>query len=164
MAERTDAKTETLRQSGSLHPRPQRVTDALFREREFFDPEDLVQVKYEMLRRVQEDGQSVIQVARNFGFSRVAFYQALHAFQKDGLPGLVRRHPGPRHAHKLSDAVLEFIEEAQGRDRSLRARELAKMVLEKFGLSVHPRSIERALFKRRKKGRQAAGQKHRAKR
>jgi len=153
MAERKDAKTEALRQSGSLHPHPQRVADALFREREFFDPEDLVQVKYEMLRRVQAEGQSVVQAAQNFGFSRVAFYQALHAFEKDGLPGLVRRRPGPRHAHKLSNAVLEFIEEAQSQDRSLRARELAKMVLEKFGLSVHPRTIERALSKSRKKGR-----------
>ena len=30
---------------------------------------------------------------------------------------------------------------------------LAEMVVKKFGLAVHPRSIERALAKRRKKGR-----------
>jgi hypothetical protein len=40
-----------------LNPSPERVTDELFQE--FFDPRDLVQVKYEMLRRVQTEGQPV---------------------------------------------------------------------------------------------------------
>jgi len=153
MGHRKDAKTESLRQSGSLHRAPQRVADPLFQESEFFDREDLVQVKYEMLRRVQTDKQSVAEAARAFGFSRVAFYQALHAFRQRGLPGLVRKRPGPRGAHKLSDAVLTFLEEALARDGSLRIRDLVKIVRKKFRLSVHPRSIERALSKRRKKGR-----------
>lgn len=150
--QRKDAKTKSLRLSGSLHRDPQRVTDPLFQESEFFDREDLVQVKYEMLRRVQKDGQSVAEAARSFGFSRVAFYQASQAFQDSGLHGLVRKRPGPRGAHKLSDAVLTFVENAMDRDNSLRARELAKMVRKKFRVSVHPRSIERALSKRQKKG------------
>jgi transposase len=112
-----------------------------------------VQVKYEMLRRVQTDGQSVVEAAGTFGFSRVAFYQALHAFRKDGLPGLVRKRPGPRRAHKLSGKVVTFAEQARGRDKSLRTGELVKMVRKKFGISVHRRSIERALSKGQKKGR-----------
>ena len=51
--------------------------DELFLRHEFFDPRDLVQVKYEMLRRVRVDGASVSQAARDFGFSRTAFYRAL---------------------------------------------------------------------------------------
>jgi transposase len=129
------------------------VADALFQENGFFDRRDLVQVKYEMLRRVQNDGQSVADASRGFGFSRVAFYQALHAFQQGGLPGLVRKRPGPRGAHKLSETVLKFIEDVLNANASLQARELARMVRKKFGLSVHPRSIERALSKRQKKGR-----------
>ena len=38
-------------------------------------------------------------------------------------------------------------------DEVLRADTLAQMVLKQFCLTVHPRSIERALAKRRKKGR-----------
>ena len=55
----------------------------------FFDPEDLVQVKYEMLRRVREDGQAVTQASAAFGFSRPSFYEAQVAFERAGLPGLV---------------------------------------------------------------------------
>ncbi len=153
MAKREDAKTESLQQSGSLHPRPEGVTDALFQDSDFFDRRDLVQVKYEMLRRVQKDGQSVADASRGFGFSRVAFYQALHALRQGGLPGLVRKRSGPRGAHKLSDAVLKFIDELLLANASLRARELASMVRKKFALSVHPRSIERALSRRAKRGR-----------
>ena len=153
MSRRTDAKFQALREARSLNARPQRVADPLFAQNEFFDPCDLVQVKYEMLRRVQTEGQPVSEAATAFGFSRVAFYQAQAAFADQGLPGLVPKRPGPRRAHKLSEAVVEYLSQQQAEDQSLRAKELAEMVLKKFGLPVHPRSVERALTKRRKKGR-----------
>jgi len=153
MAGRTDAKRQALREARSLNRRPQRVSDPLFQEGGFFDPEDLVQVKYEMLRRVQLESQSVAQAAGNCGFSRVAYYQVLAAFQREGLSGLITKRPGPRRAHKLSAAVVDFLEQELAQDASLRASELTQRVRKKFGLSVHPRSIERALARQRKKGR-----------
>ena len=80
-----DPKTQALRQSGTLNLRPQDVHDELFREREFFDSRDLVQVKYEMLRRVSKEGHSISQAAASFGFSRPSFYQAQTAFDTSGL-------------------------------------------------------------------------------
>ncbi len=146
------SKCEILRQFGVLHTTAETVRDGLFLGQEFFDPRDLVQVKYEMLRRVRIDGGSVSQTAGDFGFSRTAFYQALSSFEQQGLPGLVRKRPGPKHAHKLTDAVLEFIEEQLLADELLRSVALAELVQQAFGFSVHPRSIERALARRRKKG------------
>ena len=46
-------KRQTLRRHGTLNPEPESVTDPLFHGNDFFDPNDLVQVKYEMLRRVR---------------------------------------------------------------------------------------------------------------
>jgi transposase len=77
----------------------------------------------------------------------------LAAFQQSGLPGLIPKRRGPKTAHKLSDEVLEYIEELRALDEALRASELSERILKKFGLSVHPRSIERALWRQRKKGR-----------
>ena len=148
----TEAKSEALRAHRSLHAWPQDVTDELFLTHEFFDPRDLVQVKYEMLRRVEVDQLSVSQVANAFGFSRPSFYQALAAFQQTGLPGLIPKRRGPKTAHKLSGEVLEYVEQLRALDQTLRASELSEQILKKFGLSVHPRSIERALLRRRKKG------------
>jgi transposase len=152
MSDSTDAKSEALRAHRALHGWPQDVTDQLFLAHEFFDPHDLVQVKYEMLRRVQVDHLSVSQAANTFGFSRPSFYQSLAAFQQSGLPGLIPKRRGPKTAHKLSDEVLKYIEQLRALDEALRAPELSERILKKFGLSVHPRSIERALWRRQKKG------------
>lgn len=152
MGKRMDAKSQALREQGSLNPRPQSVTDPLFHNSEFLDPRDLVQVKYEMLRRVQAEAHSVAQAAKAFGFSRPTFYQTQAAFQNGGLPALVRKRPGPRSAHKLSETVLRFIDQQMERGPALRSADLPRLVQERFGLSVHLRSIERALQRRQKKG------------
>ena len=148
-----DGKGESLREWGALYAGAADVTDELFRAREFFDPRDLVQVKYEMLRRAQHEGVSVSEAARRFGFSRQAFYQARAIFQKHGLPVLVPSRPGPTRVHKLSRDVMAVVRERLAADDSLRSADLAASIAERFGLSVHPRSVERALARRVKKGR-----------
>ena len=147
-----NAKLKALGQNGTLNPHPEDVTDDLFSGREFFDPQDLVQVKYEMLRRVQKDGESVSKAAKMFGFSRVSYYQMQHAYDQQGLTGLMPLKRGPRHAHKLTEEVMTFISACKNKKSSLGATDLAAKIKQHFGLSVHPRSIERALQRQLKKG------------
>jgi len=146
-----DPKTRALQQEASLHPHPEQVTDELFLTHEFFDPRDLVQVKYEMLRRVQSEGQAVSQSAAHFGFSRPSFYQAQTAFEQGGLPALMPQKRGPKKAHKLTAEVLAFVRQAQQEDPSLRPAAVASLVKDRYGISVHPRSIARALTRSQKK-------------
>ena len=146
-----DPKIRTLQQQGTLNPRPKAVRDELFLQDDFFDPHDLVQVKYEMLRRVRTEGQSVTDAAANFGFSRPSFYQAQSAFEHDGLAGLVPHKRGPKQAHKLTDEVLTFIGEVRQQEPSIRLPDLVKRIQKRFGTKVHPRSIERSLFRHQKK-------------
>jgi transposase len=148
-----DPKLDALQQQGTLNPRPRDVRDELFLQGGFFDPRDLVQVKYEMLRRVQADAKSITDTAADFGFSRPSFYQARSAFQRDGLAGLVPNKRGPKQAHKLTDEVMQFIAEVRGQEPSVGAPELARLIRERFGTTVHPRSIERSLLRRQKKRR-----------
>jgi len=144
----SDEKAAALRAAHALHEHPETVRDPLFTQGEpFFDARDLVQVKYEMLRRVQQDGQSVTATAAAFGVSRPAFYAAQAAWHAAGLVGLVPARPGPRRGHKLTPEVVAFLAEQRRRDPSLRSRALVRLVAERFGLVVHPRSIERALAK-----------------
>lgn len=149
----SNPKQEILKRQGALNPRPQDVSDPLFLANDFFDPCDLVQVKYEMLRRVREEGQSVSCAAESFGFSRVSFYKAQAAFEEYGLAGLVPSRRGPRGAHKLSEIVMDFLLQSLDEDKSLRSSTLAKRVRECFGFSLHPRTIEKALTQRQKKPR-----------
>ena len=148
-----DDKTESLKKFGALNPHPQKVAEKMFLDSalEFFDPRDLVQVKYEMLRAVEKEGRSVKHASEAFGFSRPAFYQAQSQFKQGGVTGLVKKHPGPKSAHKLTADILAFIEQKIEKGKPLRARRLAPLIKEKFGKVVHPRSIERAVAQRKKK-------------
>jgi transposase len=152
-----DRKLAALRGQHAAHPHPDAVRDPAFTSgNPFFDPRDLVQVRYEMLRRVRDEGRSVTETATAFGVSRPAFYAAAAHFAAAGLPGLVPERPGPRRAHKLSEAVVEVLAASRAADPSLRSAELARIASERFGIAVHRRSVERALA-RRKRGLRHSG-------
>ena len=146
---REDAKEAALRAARALNPRPEAVLAADFAGSEFLDARDLVQVKYEMVRRVHLDGDSVSGAALAFGFSRPSWYAAAAALEREGLPGLLAARPGPRRAHKLTEQVLAHAETLLAGDASLRPADLVEPLADRFGVRVHPRSIERALARRR---------------
>jgi len=139
-------RRQALSAQAAGHPHPEAVTDPLFRDSAFFDPNDLVQVKYEMLRSVQTEGRAVVEAAQVFGFSRPVFYVTQALFQKEGLPGLVPRKRGPKRPHKLNDEAMAVLVEAiQDAGRVLKGEELAALLQLRCGLDVHPRSILRRL-------------------
>ena len=146
-----DDKTRILREHGCLNARPESVRDELFLSNAFFDPRDLLQVKYEMLRRVREQGESVSAAAARFGLSRPTFYSAQRAYEAGGLPALVPSRPGPRRAHKLGPEIVEALRAAHEQRPVPSSRELVEMVRERFGLSVHRRSIERVVTRQKKR-------------
>ncbi len=146
-------KLQFLRQSGTINARALAVQDPLFLEQEFFDPQDLTQVKYEMLRRVQKDVLPISTAAARFGFSRPAFYKAQRDFTREGLVGLIPRRRGPKQGHKLTPAVLAFAQQVRGRDSSVRTLDLVRQIQKQFGVQVHRRTLERALVAAKKKQR-----------
>ena len=144
-----DPKETALRAARCLNPRPEAVTDDAFTTQEFFDARDVVQVKYEMVRRVRADGVSVTAAAAAFGYSRPSFYEAAATLDESGLDGLVPAKPGPRGGHKLTDEACAFADEQLTADPALRAGGLVEAIQARFGVRVHPRSIERAVTRYR---------------
>jgi transposase len=138
-------KREALREEGTLNPTPDAVHDPKFQENEFFDPHDIVQVKYEMLRRVSVENASVSAATEEYGVSRPTYYQTKATFDKGGVAGLVPQKRGPRGPHKLRGQALAFVQQQLVAGEPVRARELAKLVRQKFDLNIHPRTIERAV-------------------
>src|SRR6266498_2929196 len=115
MARPEDPKRQALAESRTLNPHPEKV----------FDPDDLVQVKYEMLRRASSEGVAPGQAAASFGFSRQSFYTAKQALTEGGLAGLLPGKPGPKGGHKLTSEVLDHLEELLRADPDRRPAELA---------------------------------------
>jgi transposase len=147
----SDPKLEALRAQGTLNPRATKVQDPAFQDGEFFDSRDLVQVKYEMLRRVRSEGQTVAHAATSFGLSRPTFYKAQTDFDRDGLAGLLPGKRGPRAPHKLTAEVLGFIARLLANEPSLDAAALVERIEQSVGVRVHRRTIERALARLKKK-------------
>jgi transposase len=145
-----DPKRERLHRQGVLNRHPERVRAPLFQTGDFFDARDLVQSKYEMLRHCRVDGASKAETAALFGMSRPTLYQAEAAFGRDGITGLLPKPRGPKTAHKLTAEVMAFIAKQQSGESAMPARALAQEIEAALGLSVHPRSIERALARKKK--------------
>jgi transposase len=147
------SKRQALQASGTFNPRPGRVRHGLFQGSEFFDPQDLLQLKYESLRALEKEQYSLARAAREFGLSRPTLYQAQAHFAAQGLEGLLPGKRGPRSAHKLTPEVRHYLQELWAAEPKLSARQLAARVRQRFRLKVHPRTIEKALKPKAKGGR-----------
>src|SRR6201981_1310527 len=148
---RQDPKEAALAEARCLNPHPEQVTDPAFLASEFFDARDAVQVKYEMVRKVKADGAPVTAAAAAFGYSRPAYYEAAAALEHSGLEGLVPARPGPRGPHKLTGEILAWAEQQLAASPGLRPAQLVPLIQESFGVRVHPRSVEKALARRRER-------------
>ena len=147
MAENQDGKAEALREQGALHPHPGAVKDELFLESEFFDPRDLVMVKYEMLRARELEGEPLEQTCRRFGFTRESYRQILERFRAEGMFGLFDRKRGRKNPLKIGDKVQAFLCREHTRMPELGADELAARCEKEMGVSLSRRSVYRVLSK-----------------
>jgi transposase len=150
-AKKRDPKREALAKDGALNPRPEAIRDALFTDNPFFDAKDLVQVRYEMVRRHRVDGVAISEASNNFGVTRPTFYKAMKALQKAGLPGLLPSQRGPKDGHKISAEVVVFVTDLKAASPGLTTSQCLKEIETQFGIKVHRRSLERALARKKKR-------------
>lgn len=141
----TKQKESYLQDCGVLNPHPEHVQDELFLANEFFDPRDLLQVRYEMIRRHQIDKVSVLDTSKQFGVSRVTYYQIAGSYDNLGLIGLVPQKPGPKSPTKCTQEILEFVKQQLSQQPDVTWEDLIHEVYEEFGVSLHRRTIERRL-------------------
>jgi transposase len=150
MAKPRGGKRAALARDGALNPHPEAVRDSLFVDNPFFDPADLVQVRYEMVRRHEVDGQAVSEVAANFGVSRPTFYKAEEALVSAGLAGLLPARRGPKGGHKLSAEMLAFEADLRTQRPEMSMAERLTAIEHRFGIKIHRRSLERAMARKKK--------------
>jgi transposase len=143
-------KIQALRSSGALNRHPEKVRHALFTEHDFFDPRDMVQLKYETVRAVEVDGRPIAQAALDFGLSRPTIYEAQQNLREAGVEGLLPQKRGPKKPRKLTPEIRRYLKELVDAEPDLKAAVLVQSVRRHFGILLHPRTVEKAV---RKKGR-----------
>ncbi len=144
-----DPKVMSLEASGTRNRHPERIRSRRFQDGGFFDPRDLLQVRYEMVRST--GNAPLAAVAAEFGVSVPTCVRIRRNFREGGLQALVPRRRGPRRAHKVSDEILDFIAAFRSEHGPVGARRLVPVIEERFGVSLHSRSINKALERQRSK-------------
>ena len=142
-------KVDILKANGTYNRRHESVKEAKFTGDGFYDPRDIVQVKYEMLRDAQDSGRAIMEVSGEFGFSRTAYYNIKESFEQNGMSALVPEKPGPKQPHKLTESLQEYIEEYVALRPSASAAEIAAAIQREKGVKVSKRTIERHSAKKK---------------
>jgi transposase len=155
LAAMTDPKARRrshLRKAGLLNPEPERVRDPLFQQAsEFFDAEDHLQVRYEMLRAHLVDRDAIRAICKRFGVSRQTYYNLQAKFLGEGTGGLLPKRPGPKGPRKLTAEVLNLVRQRLGSEELLSTTELCEEIQGAFGVALHRRTVEKLVKELRAK-------------
>lgn len=142
-----EAKREFLAGQGLLHAKPERVRHPLFGTVAFFDPHDLAQVRYEMLRTARVDAVTVAKACRLFGFSREYFYQLEREFMARGYVALLGAPRGRRPLIGVNQEIITFLVQRKIADPQLTGEQLRQELLSSYGIECSRRTVERVLEK-----------------
>ena len=132
-----------LKKGSAFNPKAPEVKDELFLKNDFFDPKDLVQVKYEMLRKVEKEDFKVKEAIHLFGMSRQYYYKLKTAFDRQGMAGLLPEKRGPKYPFKLTDDIVGFINEMVKEEPSVTNQRIAEKIEARFKVAVNARTIQR---------------------
>ena len=144
-------KSKNLKKFGCINPSPEKVKDICFNSNSFFDPEDLMQVKYEMIRKVKTNESNVTQACRDFGFSRVSFYKILKIFDEFGISGFIPKTTGPTKGHKLTPEIHDYIKDIISKPMKISAKEISRIIKDVYSVELSIRTINRCITKIKKK-------------
>lgn len=140
-----EEKRHVLKQARALHEHPERVRAPLFRSHWFFDPEDKVQVKYEMLRAREVEGTSLTEACRLYGFTRESYRHILAHFRLEGIRGLFERKRGRHGPLKATGRVREFIQAQRQAEATVSVGKLIERCREQLGVQLSRRTVFRVL-------------------
>ena len=142
MAYSNSMRSEEMKKSGTYNHHSQKVNADVFKENPFFDPHDIMQVKYEMLRAVEKDDMDVSAAAAAFGFSRVSFYQIKNDYEQEGIVGLMPQKRGPRGSRKITDDDVDFARKLEANHTK---DKIVTRLREERGVNICKRTLERKL-------------------
>jgi transposase len=151
MCSKLDAKEETmtelkkkfLEQEGLINPKPERVSHPLFETLNFFDPLDLPQVRYEMIRAARVEKMSVAAACKLFGFSREYFYKLERAFMARGYVAMLGSTMGRRPIIALNQEIINFIAHRKIEEPGLSGEKVRQEIQTLYNVDCSRRTVER---------------------
>ena len=143
----SQTKIDFLRSEGLLNARAERVAHPLFQETDFFDPLDLSQVRYEMLRYARGENSPVAEACRLFAYSREYFYQLERDFKERGVVALLAGPRGRRPILALNQEIVNFIVHRKIENPRLSGEALREEILRIYRVKCTSRTVNRVIEK-----------------
>ncbi|MFT7880919.1 MAG: hypothetical protein ABXS91_11065 [Sulfurimonas sp.] len=142
-----ESKRLFLEKEGLLNPKPERISYRAFETFDFFDPFDLPQVRYEMIRTARVEEMSVADACKSFGFSREYFYKLERAFMARGYVAMLGSTMGRRPIIALNQEIINFIVHQKVEDSQLSGEKLRQQIQSLFNVDCSRRTVERIVEK-----------------
>ncbi len=138
-------KIEFFKSVGILNTKPERIIHSMFQNNEFFDPLDLIQVRYEMLRGPRSEKITVSEACKQFGYSREYFYSLDRDFNSRGFAGIMTSIMGRPPIIAQNPEIINYILQRKFADSSLTGEDLRLELKSKFQLECSRRTVERLI-------------------
>ena len=142
-----DTKKKFLEQEGLINPKPERVLHPLFETLKFFDPLDLPQVRYEMIRAARVENITVAKACKLFGFSREYFYKLERSFMARGYVALLGSTMGRRPIIALNQEIVNFIVHRKVEQPTISGERLRQEIQKIYHVDCSRRTVERIVEK-----------------
>ena len=141
------SKRAFLKNEGLLNTKPQRVSHPLFETLDFFDPSDLPQIRYEMVRAARVEKMSVAAACKLFGFSREYFYKLERAFMARGYVAMLGSTMGRRPIIALNQEIINFVTHRKIQEPRISGESLHKEIEKIYKVTCSIRTVERIVEK-----------------
>ncbi len=140
------SKIDFLKKEGLINNKAEKVNHPLFETVKFFDPLDLPQVRYEMLRAVRVENMFIVKACKEFGFSREYFYQLEREFNKYGFSSLLRTSVvGCRPVIALNQEIVNYLIYRKIEEPKLSGEKLCKEINVIYKVKCEKRTVERII-------------------
>lgn len=107
-----------------------------------YSPEE----KLEIIRLVEHSELSITQTLKELGIARSTFYDWYGKYQQNGLPGLLKRKPGPQQFwNRIPESVREQIVDLALAHPEKSCRQIAWLFVDQYGYYVSESSVYRIL-------------------
>jgi hypothetical protein len=142
-------KKEALVENGTFNRNHEKVKRSKFLAGGFYDPTDIMQVKYEMLRDAMGDIGSIEALSGEYGYTRASYYNIREAFDRGGVMALAHGKTGPKEPRKLTREAQAHIEGYTAGHPSASANDIRANLVQDKGIQVSKRTVERHMAKKK---------------
>ena len=132
--------------------RNDKVTEPRFLDSDLFDPKDLLQVRYEMVRSIKEGVITLDEVPSKYGVSAMTAKRCVSSLEKGGIIALVPERKGPKGPSSLDDESLRFIDSYIAEHPKASGRKVHDALEAEKHVGVSKRTVERYLSSKKAKG------------